>query len=367
MKSPVLSHTNGAFFTFYQPKLPLSMNKYTVLTLFLFVPFYLFAQCPNGLKLGKRNLVQNGDFEQGFSQFETAHQYVPAQADGLIPEGRIAVEKSIGNLHYAFKDCGDHTSGKGKMMLVNGAVKPNTVVWKQKICVPSMSLLSFKAWFSNLVTQPPFIEIRLNGKMIVDSRDVYLDQCDWIDLGFEWYSGADTSAIIEIYNQNTEAGDNDFAIDDISVLACYIPQQGELNCGKNPFLNPKTDTVFVEKDNNLNENDVLILKNVQFAQSKFDLDSLTCLELDKVAGWLLINPNMAIELSGHTSNEGDVEKNYQLSLNRVQACQTYILQKGIKAERVKIQAFGETKPAFDNNKPEERKKNRRVELKVLKK
>ncbi len=343
------------------------MKKYFFLALSCFFTVFGLAQCPNGLKLGQRNLVKNGDFERGFLEFETAHQYTVFQPNGLVAEGRIAVETTVKGLHSNFVDCGDHSTGKGKMLLVNGAISSNTVIWKQKICVPSMSLLSFRAWFSNLVNQPPFIEIRLNGKIVVDSRDIYLAPCDWIDLGFEWYSGADTSAVLEIYNQNTEAGDNDFAIDDIAVFGCFIAQQGELACGKNPFFNPKTDTVFIEKENNWKENDILILKNVQFAQSKFDLDSLTRLELDKVAGWLLINPTMQIELGGHTSNEGDAEKNYQLSLNRVQACQTYILAKGLKAERVKIQAFGENQPAFDNNKNAERSKNRRVELKVLKK
>jgi outer membrane protein OmpA-like peptidoglycan-associated protein len=343
------------------------MNIY-ILTLFLsLMSLFLTAQCPNGLKTATHNLVKNGDFEAGFADFETDYDFVSARADGLIPEGTFAVEYSVGQLHYAFKDCGDHSTGKGRMVLVNGAVNPNSAIWKQTICVPSMSLLTFNGWFSNLVAQPPFIEIRLNGKMMIDSRDVYLSQCDWIDLGFQWYSNNDTTALLEIYNQNTEASDNDFAIDDISVFACFSAAQGELPCGKNPFYNTKKDTIFIDKEKNLEENEILILKNVQFEKSKFELDSLSKQELDKVAGWLLISPSMQIELSGHTSNEGDEQKNYTLSLNRVQACQNYILQKGIKENRVQIKAYGETKPAFNNENESEKKKNRRVELQILQK
>jgi hypothetical protein len=89
-------------------------------------------------------------------------------------------------------------------------------------------------------------------------------------------------------------------------------------------------------------------------------------ELDKIVKMMADNPKMEIELSGHTDNQGDPNKNLILSEMRVNEIKKYIVSKGISPDRIKGIGFGGSRPIAPNDKEETRKLNRRVELKILK-
>jgi outer membrane protein OmpA-like peptidoglycan-associated protein len=72
-----------------------------------------------------------------------------------------------------------------------------------------------------------------------------------------------------------------------------------------------------------------------------------------------------LKISGHTDNVGNDESNMTLSENRSQAVGKYLQGKGVAASRLITEWFGETRPVADNNTPQGRKQNRRVELQVV--
>jgi outer membrane protein OmpA-like peptidoglycan-associated protein len=55
-----------------------------------------------------------------------------------------------------------------------------------------------------------------------------------------------------------------------------------------------------------------------------------------------------------------------LSERRAKAVSKYLLDKGISAERIAVKFFGETQPTVPNTNLENRRKNRRVEFKIVK-
>jgi outer membrane protein OmpA-like peptidoglycan-associated protein len=75
---------------------------------------------------------------------------------------------------------------------------------------------------------------------------------------------------------------------------------------------------------------------------------------------------MEIELSAHTDNFGSDDYNFKLSDNRARSCMEYLLSKGIPTNRVTSQGYGETVPVVENDTPENRQLNRRVEFKITK-
>jgi outer membrane protein OmpA-like peptidoglycan-associated protein len=111
---------------------------------------------------------------------------------------------------------------------------------------------------------------------------------------------------------------------------------------------------------------VFRLNNVFFDFDKWDLRPESFVELDRVVKLLNENPSMEIELSAHTDNYGSDDYNFKLSDNRARSCMEYILSKGIHANRVTSQGYGETKPVAENDTPENRQLNRRVEFKITK-
>lgn len=108
------------------------------------------------------------------------------------------------------------------------------------------------------------------------------------------------------------------------------------------------------------------LNNIMFDQAKADLKPESKAELDKVAAFLRENTGAEIELSGHTSSEGEAGYNRSLSYKRVKACKDYILLKGIDAGRIIAIGYGPDRPVAPNNTEANRAKNRRVEMRLVK-
>ncbi|HEU4718491.1 MAG TPA: OmpA family protein [Bacteroidia bacterium] len=109
---------------------------------------------------------------------------------------------------------------------------------------------------------------------------------------------------------------------------------------------------------------VVELKNVFFETGKFDLRPESKAELDKAVAWLLANPDVKVEISGHTDNVGDKKSNMTLSTNRAKAVYDYLVAHGVPASRMTYKGYGDTKPKVDNDTPEHRQMNRRVEMKI---
>ncbi len=112
--------------------------------------------------------------------------------------------------------------------------------------------------------------------------------------------------------------------------------------------------------------DKITLKNIYFEVSKSDILPASFSELNKLVTMMEDNPLMEIRLEGHTDVVGDPEANLELSQDRVDACETYIVKKGIPSARIQAVGYGDTRPIVKKGTDEERKVNRRVEFVVLK-
>lgn len=115
----------------------------------------------------------------------------------------------------------------------------------------------------------------------------------------------------------------------------------------------------------LEANAIVVLRNIFFESKQYNLQPASETELDKLVKLLTENPTMQAEIGGHTDNVGSDADNQLLSENRAKAVVEYLVQKGIKAERLKAKGFGETQPVDNNDTDAGRALNRRTELKVI--
>lgn len=88
-------------------------------------------------------------------------------------------------------------------------------------------------------------------------------------------------------------------------------------------------------------------------------------ELSQLYHYLKANKDVKIAIEGHTDNVGNDEANLKLSESRAIAVRKYLTLNGISASRIKIEAYGNSKPIADNTTEEGRTKNRRVEIRLL--
>ncbi len=109
----------------------------------------------------------------------------------------------------------------------------------------------------------------------------------------------------------------------------------------------------------------IVLRNIFFDYDKAKLRSESFAELSKVMKILDDNPNMKIEISGHTDNRGSLEYNTKLSRSRAKAVVDYLIEKGVDSQRLTFEGYAFTQPISDNDTDEGRQMNRRVEFKVL--
>ena len=101
---------------------------------------------------------------------------------------------------------------------------------------------------------------------------------------------------------------------------------------------------------------------VHFAFDSAGLTAQGRAVLDDEIATLKANPNMKVELAGHTCSIGSEAYNQKLSERRAKSAYNYLVSNGIAAERLTMVGYGETRPAFSNDTEEGRSKNRRVEL-----
>ena len=109
------------------------------------------------------------------------------------------------------------------------------------------------------------------------------------------------------------------------------------------------------------------INNIYFATDMFDLNIQAKNVLNSFTEFMLINPNVCVEIHGHTDNVGDNKSNLDLSEKRAQMVHDYLLKAGIADFRLSYKGFGEYKPQVANDTEEGRATNRRTEFFILKK
>ncbi|WP_309640963.1 gliding motility-associated C-terminal domain-containing protein [Flavobacterium sp.] len=165
------------------------------------------------------NLVFNGDFSQGNIGFTTNYVYYnPSNPSGL--QRAYGITDNSNTWSNFFSNCTDHTSGTGKMLVADGSNvnSGNDKLWCQTIPVTPNQNYTFKYWIQTVALPiPANIAVVING-VSIGIQTASATTCLWEERSYTWFSGANTTAQICIYDRTTDATGNDFAIDDLSFV-----------------------------------------------------------------------------------------------------------------------------------------------------
>jgi outer membrane protein OmpA-like peptidoglycan-associated protein/tetratricopeptide (TPR) repeat protein len=117
--------------------------------------------------------------------------------------------------------------------------------------------------------------------------------------------------------------------------------------------------------NTIEVGNATVLRNIFFETGKHSLLSHSKAELGKLMDFMEKNPQVKIEIGGHTDDVGSKEFNLELSQNRAQSVYNYLVENGVGASRLSYQGYGFSVPFADNETAEGRALNRRTEFKII--
>ena len=111
--------------------------------------------------------------------------------------------------------------------------------------------------------------------------------------------------------------------------------------------------------------DTVEIGNVYFDFDKYNIKSEYEDILNRLAAFMTDNPGAKIEIGGHADYIGTDEYNFLLSGRRAMAVKDYLVNKGVKQDKIEVVKYGESKPIASNSKSSLRKYNRRTDFRVL--
>ena len=113
------------------------------------------------------------------------------------------------------------------------------------------------------------------------------------------------------------------------------------------------------------EDGAIVLRNVFFETASDELLDLSTEELDRLVSLLEGQPEVSVEIAGHTDDVGSDRDNQLLSERRAASVKRYLESQGIAAERIRAVGYGESKPVESNATAEGRARNRRTTFRLL--
>lgn len=115
----------------------------------------------------------------------------------------------------------------------------------------------------------------------------------------------------------------------------------------------------------LSPGDAIILQNIYFEYNSSALKSESEEGIQMIADFLQRNPDLRVELAGHTDNVGRESYNLKLSTNRANAVRKALIAKGVDKTRLTVKGYGTSRPVVPNDTEEHRAINRRTEMIII--
>ena len=177
----------------------------------------------------------------------------------------------------------------------------------------------------------------------------------------------ETNKLLQKVHSDPIKGDYVVTLNHGGEYALYVSREGYLFESVN-FNFKEDSTEVIEMDIYLKPIEVgqsIILNNMFFESGSYKLDKKSETELKKIIHWMDENSDVRMEISGYTDDVGSDSYNQTLSLNRAKEVYNYLIKNNISPGYLTYKGYGKEKPIAENTTEEGRRKNRRIEFKII--
>jgi outer membrane protein OmpA-like peptidoglycan-associated protein len=119
------------------------------------------------------------------------------------------------------------------------------------------------------------------------------------------------------------------------------------------------------KRDKLVKGSIIRLHNILFEVDRYDIKDSSIPTLDGVFAFLQSNPDVTVEVGGHTNNRPSDSFAETLSTNRAKAVADWLVSKGVDQTRITYKGYGKKFPIANNTSEVGLKRNQRVEIKII--
>jgi OmpA-OmpF porin, OOP family len=212
------------------------------------------------------------------------------------------------------------------------------------------------------IKENPILMAKYDSSLMYRKEDWQIVSGDYKARGSEryllignFYSGFDTPFYEIKHNGNNQPmllHASYYYIDDVIV-------QPQIQFIPDLPATPITEDIF-ESDS------TITLRNVLFTYNSSSINSISQNELMKLFNYLNANSTVRLEISGHTDDQGTDTYNNSLSKSRAEAVRNFLIEKGIREDRLISIGYGKNRPLVHEKDEMARSLNRRVEVRILK-
>lgn len=184
------------------------------------------------------------------------------------------------------------------------------------------------------------------------------------------YFDLETNQEIGIARSNPENGNYQISLPSGKKYSYFAQKENFFSVSENIDLTGLEEYTEVTRDLYLAPIDTgttIRLNNIFFDTDKSVLLETSVFELERLLSIMNDNPQLIIELAGHTDNVGTVAYNQKLSEDRARAVYDYLGNKNVALTRISYVGYGESMPVATNDTEEGRQLNRRVVFKIVSK
>ncbi len=162
----------------------------------------------------KQNLLQNGDFSQGNSQFQSDYT-LSTGSPSISNTGQYVIYDSTVYAVPGAASCGNFQDGFGNRLIVRNNTSDAARIWSSTVSILPNTRYVFSCRIQPVLNPAEArLQFAINDAPVGKWMDVSPTPCSWTTNNVIWISGPDTPVTLSIINRST-AGEACFAIDDI--------------------------------------------------------------------------------------------------------------------------------------------------------